>query len=211
MLLHGLTQDPTAWQDVISGLATAGAASKFFAPWVQGTSPRDHDTFDIDRAASDVARLIELQAGGRAAVCGLSLGAAVAIQTAAEYPELVSRLVVSGAIAKMTPAENRAMRFGSALMPAARFPGSSTKAAVREVYRQLRHLDLTAQLGRITCPTLVLCGQQDTPRLAPARELVAAIPDARLVMLPGGHSLNREQPSEFVAAVAEFLADAPAA
>jgi proline-specific peptidase len=69
--------------------------------------------------------------------------------------------------------------------------------------------DLSAELGRITAPTLVIAGEQDfICGPASARELVKGIPDARLVLLPDcGHWLFFEQPKRFSESVAAFLAD----
>lgn len=64
-----------------------------------------------------------------------------------------------------------------------------------------------AKLTEIRVPTLVVVGDQD--RLTPpeiAREMAAAIPGARLVVLrEAGHLSNIEQPLEFNRALDEFL------
>lgn len=70
------------------------------------------------------------------------------------------------------------------------------------------HYDLEAQLARVTCPAVVLCGDQDliTP-LPIARRVAAALPDATLVVLPGhGHSALDARPGALLA-VLSALAD----
>ena len=56
--------------------------------------------------------------------------------------------------------------------------------------------DALAHIGRLRCPVLVLCGEND--QLTPAdrsHELAAAIPGAELALLPQcGHMLTMEQP-----------------
>jgi aminoacrylate hydrolase len=74
--------------------------------------------------------------------------------------------------------------------------------------------DRTAELGRISTPTLVIGTRDD--HITPAyfsEELARAIPGALLAMLPqGGHFSNIVFPREFNAAVTEFLtAQTPAA
>jgi 3-oxoadipate enol-lactonase len=71
----------------------------------------------------------------------------------------------------------------------------------------LGSIDLTAQLGAIGAPTLVIHGEQDAVvPLETGRQLAAAIPGARLVVIPeAGHVSNQEQPAAFNAAVREFL------
>lgn len=67
--------------------------------------------------------------------------------------------------------------------------------------------DARAELGRITAPTLVLTGDADT-LIDPAesRALAAAIPRARLEILPGaGHDFPTEAPAETAGALLRFL------
>lgn len=69
--------------------------------------------------------------------------------------------------------------------------------------------DLSAELGRITAPTLVIAGEEDfICGPASARELANGIAGARLVLLPGaGHWIFFEQRERFSEAVTAFLAD----
>lgn len=62
-------------------------------------------------------------------------------------------------------------------------------------------------LPRIQVPTLLLWGDRDVRSpIAIGRAIEAAIPGARLVVLEGaGHASNLDRPTEFNAAVAEFL------
>lgn len=67
--------------------------------------------------------------------------------------------------------------------------------------------DVTALLPHITCPTLILVGEQDeiTP-IADARTLFERIPDAQLeVLADAGHLSNLDSPDDFSQQVARFL------
>ncbi|UCF04213.1 MAG: alpha/beta fold hydrolase [bacterium] len=69
-----------------------------------------------------------------------------------------------------------------------------------------RSFDASGRLGAISAPTLVLAGRDDL--LVPlwfAEELTERIPNAELVVLPGGHGLFNEFPAEFNRAVLKFL------
>ena len=68
-------------------------------------------------------------------------------------------------------------------------------------------LDLRAELGAISAPTLVLVGEDDfiTGRVC-ADELTAGLPDARLTVIrDAGHFTDVEQPEAFRAALGGFL------
>lgn len=78
---------------------------------------------------------------------------------------------------------------------------------VREMRTIMSRPDSRQSLGRIGCPTLVLCGRADaaTP---PERheEMAASIPDATLVVLPGcGHLPPLERPDAVSAQLRAWL------
>ena len=71
--------------------------------------------------------------------------------------------------------------------------------------------DLTTRLAAITCPVLVIAGDDD--RVVPfahAEQILLHIPQARLRRIHGAaHLTNIEQPADFNAALREFLASGP--
>lgn len=67
--------------------------------------------------------------------------------------------------------------------------------------------DSTPLLATLSCPALVICGTEDvlTPP-AQSEAMVAALPAAQLVLLPGvGHLSNLEAPLAFNQALSDFL------
>ena len=66
--------------------------------------------------------------------------------------------------------------------------------------------ELALELATLARPALVIVGAGDRLSLAPSRELAAALPRARLVVVEGaGHVVNLAQPAAFNAALVEFL------
>ncbi|MGE5234802.1 MAG: alpha/beta fold hydrolase [Acidobacteriota bacterium] len=80
-------------------------------------------------------------------------------------------------------------------------------AAAERLLASLDTLDLRPWLGNITCPTLIVAAESD--RIMPlerARALAAAIPGARLEVVPGsGHVLVNEQPGRLARICLDFL------
>jgi 3-oxoadipate enol-lactonase len=79
------------------------------------------------------------------------------------------------------------------------------------IERMMARADSTPLLARITCPTLILVGDEDevTPPDI-ARALQAGIAGSRLVTIPrAGHLSNLEQPDAFNAALGDFLRALP--
>jgi pimeloyl-ACP methyl ester carboxylesterase len=73
----------------------------------------------------------------------------------------------------------------------------------REIRDQPDQLDA---LATVTCPTLVLVGEQDTPFLGVSRDMAETIPNAELVIIPdAGHSPQFENGAVWLAALEQFL------
>jgi proline iminopeptidase len=73
---------------------------------------------------------------------------------------------------------------------------------------EIRRLDLRPEVGRIRCPTLILCGELDPLiTVRDQEELAAGIAGSRLVVFNGaGHGVWRDKPDEALAAIREFIA-----
>jgi pimeloyl-ACP methyl ester carboxylesterase len=66
--------------------------------------------------------------------------------------------------------------------------------------------DQLADLATVSCPTLVIVGEQDTPFVEPSRTMAGAVRGAELVIVPAaGHSPQFENPAAWSAALARFL------
>ena len=74
-------------------------------------------------------------------------------------------------------------------------------------FASLGRWDWRAALARVTTPTLVFYGEADLIPAAMVREWAAALPNARVIAVPGaGHYLYVERPQEFFPVVDQFLA-----
>jgi len=81
------------------------------------------------------------------------------------------------------------------------------KAVFLAACRELAALDLRSQLAQVTIPVLALVGEQDeaTPPVM-SREMVALLPAAELIVLPGcAHVPQLQAPDQFLAAAMPFL------
>ena len=96
ILLHGFPEFWYGWRKQIPALANAGF--RVWAPDQRGynTSEKPPNVRDyrLDKLADDVAGLIGISGRRRVTVVGHDWGGAVAWWLAANYPELVERLVI---------------------------------------------------------------------------------------------------------------------
>ncbi len=238
VLLHPFPLDSGFWSAVAPHLAADRPVLAPEFPGLGSAPSQEHPT--VDGFADAVADLIAREAeGGRAAVCGLSLGGYVALALAARHPERVAALVLADTRAEADTPEAREGRHASAAQvraeglgpfldgftPRLVAPGdhaSLTAArAIAEaqdpeaVARALEALagraDRVADLPAMRAPALVLVGELDalTP-LAFSQTLASGIPGAELAVIPGaGHLTALERPDEFAAVVRGFLERLP--
>ena len=184
--------------------------------------------FTLAGAAADVTELIREHHGSSTHICGLSLGAMVALEIAVNHPASVNKLVVSGA--QVRP--HRALVVGQTLVmglvPSGRLissmatsiPGgrSELTSAAREdlsqtgkrglvvAMKQCGRADFRSTMSKIQSPTLVLCGSRDRINIGASRLLATAVPNATLKIIPNvGHVWNLESPDLFNRTLDEFL------
>lgn len=100
----------------------------------------------------------------------------------------------------------RRTRPGYAEFSDAKLLGSSP-AMYRALARELcTREDLRPQLAALDVPVLGLVGEEDEPFRQPMADLMAAIPGARLEVIPGGgHSPQFEAPDQWWSALTAFL------
>lgn len=166
------------------------------------------DPFSLDLFAEDVLAVLDALDLSSAHVFGFSLGGGAALQFAAAHPSRAERLAVFQTNAHWTAAHADRMQQRLDLEALAdRAPARAANLRARHDHpdRLLRNLrsfvttlpsasaTLSEALSNIETPTLV-AGLDRDPLfgLAPARDLHAALPNARLAVLPGDtHSLPR--------------------
>jgi len=158
------------------------------------------------------------------------MGGAIAIEIALSEPKLLAGVVLVGSgarlrVAPMIMAEIRRDYVHAAELITEWAYSPKTDARIRRVsiqelldvpaevtygdFEACDDFDRMNEVGQITLPTLIVCGEDD--RLTPAKYsqyLKDKIRNARLVIISGaGHSVMLEKPNELNAALQSFLAD----
>ena len=183
---------------------------------------------------ADYARLVLaylIEAGlERVPVLGHSFGGRIALVLAAEQPERVSRMVLADSAGLRTPptlgqatrhtlartAQQSLTALGlSGLRDrlqaryAARYASEDYRSAgpLRETFLRVIGEALTPYAQRITCPTVLIWGANDTDTpLWQGRKLEQLIPDAGLIVFEGaGHFAYLERLNDYIRIVDHFL------
>lgn len=229
LYLHG-TFLGDLWLDYHTALA---ARFHVFAPDTPGfgrTARPDwmRDMSDYVLYFRDLLEALGLE---RPVIVGHSLGGWMAAELAVWYPERVDKLVLANAagirvkgspiadLLAMNPAETLAVSFDDFSAAAPLIPPEVNIDYIMSQYRQRVTLaslawnpsydpKLERRLARITCPTLIVWGEND--RLVPpiyGEAFHQAIPGSTLVTLAGtGHMPMFEKAGEWSKVVADFAA-----
>jgi pimeloyl-ACP methyl ester carboxylesterase len=216
LLLHGFatsaarTWGDNGWLDLLGDTGRTVLAPDLLG---HGTAPKPHDPEAYrDLAGAVAASLPEGPLDG----IGFSLGARTLLELAVRQPERFRRLVVAGVGANLFR-QDRSSAVAQALRgeadpadPVARYfaglaaePDQDPQALAALTEAGRGPLD-PADLAAVTCPTLVVLGDNDFA--GPPDPLVDALPDAQLVVLPRTDHFATPKSFRFIDAALDFLA-----
>ncbi len=206
-----------------------------------GKSDVPPEASTMDLLAQDIRALLQHLRIERAAVAGLSMGGYLAFELYRQAPSLFRGLALCDTRAGADTEEGKANRekfartaiekglswVADEMIPKLLRPDPDP-AVVKEVRSLIlggtpagvaaaqrgtaRRPDSTETLGKISCPTLVIVGAQDslTPP-ADSEKMAKAVKGAKLVKVPNaGHLSNIENPDAFNKAFVEFCDGLPA-
>ena len=215
LLLHGNAESSAVWFGWVPHLARHYRVVRADMRGYGASSvmPRDFP-WSLDRIVDDYVQLLQMLNVDRFHLVGAKLGGTVARRFAARYPERVSTLTVAGtpppqregiaathpALVKEYEAEggvahwaNRTMagRLGSRFAPEGaqwwiNLMGQTAASTMTGVSTHVSPTDISADLPRITCPTLVITTEGSALGSVEAtRAWQQMIPNSRLLVLPG--------------------------
>ena len=223
VLLHGFTGVGTHWIDQAHAATLAEHGHRVILPDLRGhgdsAHPHDPAAYPPDVLADDGLALIEQLGLDDYDLGGYSLGGRTALRMLARGARPAHAIVAgqgSDVVSRATGRTGRYHRVLNALVhEEALDPGSpeaemahwitSAGADPRALGLVLETHVATSEdvLRRITTPTLVAVGDQDTGH-ASADALAAALPHARFVQVPGNHFTAFTSP-ELTTAILAFL------
>ena len=183
-----------------------------------GSAPKPHEP---EAYADMTTRIVEAAGDGAVDAVGFSLGAITLLELACREPERFRRLAVMGVGRNLFERDDdRARRIIAAVegessddvtaqlfAQYSRQPGNDPVALAAIMKRKNGRGFTKADLGRITCPVLVVMGDKDFA--GPADPLVEALPDASAVVVRNCDHFATTEAFAAIDAVLEFLDAAP--
>ncbi|MFE6735830.1 alpha/beta fold hydrolase [Microbacterium sp. NPDC057650] len=216
VLLHGIGMGRSVYVDLVARLR--GRVIGVDLPGF-GEAPEPPRTPTMERHADLVAAFLRDRGISDAVLIGHSMGSQIAAEVAARHPQLVAGLVLAGPTVD-SAARNVLAQARYLLVDLLGERPEVLWRGGREYLRGGPHLRRKIRATvvhapedaypRVACPTLVVRGERDP--LAPmswCRQILDAIPDARLVEIPDhGHGTLISDSELAAAAIMNFADDA---
>lgn len=234
LLLHGWGCSTELMRPVSDQLCKRARVTMIDFPG-HGRSSRPPEPWGAEEYAGMTAALIEGLGIGPCDIAGHSHGGRIALLLAAERPELVGKLALTGAAGlhaepteaqkKRSAAYKRLRALCDALEKAKVFGGmpermreslrkkygsrdyNALDAEMRRTFVKVVNFDVEPYLSKVRASTLLLWGDQDTETpLWMGKKMEQLIPDAGLVVLEGGtHYAYLEKLAAFLRVAEQFF------
>lgn len=220
MLLHGDLAIASSFAGQVPALVAAGRRVYVPERRAHGHTPDIPGPLTYGLMAEDTIAYLDQEFGRSVPLIGWSGGAVVALLVAMRRPDLVERMALIGQYYNasgqtLPPGRLEEMFRSPELMQFLRQsydPFSPDGPGHFEVvYDKALHMFATepeldlSDFGAINVPTLVIQGDRDFVTLEHSQQVVAALPDARLAVLPGTHGLPLESPETLNPLLISFL------
>jgi 3-oxoadipate enol-lactonase len=235
VLVHEMGGTLDSWDQTLPALNNGRRVLRYDTRGA-GLSEKIHGAVTWDEMAGDLAALLDVLAiTGKVALAGIAVGAAIAVHFAVRYPERAGALILHGPATGVTPDRRQATLDRAASVVAGGMRGivegslaNSYPPVVRHsaeefrkfrarwlandpesfaaINRMLASEDITPELAKIACPTLVTAGRHDGLRPPSLIEPMSKqVPGAQFLALNTGHFASIQTPGLMSQAIHHFL------
>ncbi|MCM1043129.1 MAG: alpha/beta hydrolase [Corallococcus sp.] len=218
LFLHGWGCDKSVFDAIIPRLGQTAVAIDLWG-FGKSQSPSD-EGFTVDDYCRCLKEFCDEQNLKRFSVVAHSFGARVAVAFAAQYPEYVQSMVLTGAAGLRRASLKRSLAVArykitkllskcglcKVKSSASADYSALTSVAMKRTFVKVITDDLSRYAKRVKCPVLLVWGKDDneTP-LWMAQKYNRLLKNSALIFLEGGHFAFAQNPSAFAAVTDTFL------
>ena len=201
ILIHGLGQNEVSWNKVEEELKSNNTKVEIPSLYLMLKDiTSDYDTLykQFVNYCNGFDEKLNL--------CGLSLGGILAIDYAKEHPDKVNSLILIGTPYKVPKFLFKAQELIFKVMSKSTFEkiGCEKKDFISLV-NSMSNLDITSNLDKITCKTLILCGVKDNQNMESAKLLNKSINNSSFKTINNSsHEVNVDNPKELANTIYDF-------
>ena len=200
LYLHGLGQKPDSWNRVIKETKVSESSVNLsLTEMLEGKSATYKELYSAFSSECD-------KENDGIVLCGLSLGAVLALNYAIDHPDKVMALVLIAAQYKMPEKLLKVQNMLFHLMPNSSFNKMGFKKAdVISLCGTMAELDFRDSLYKVCCPVLIVCGEKDNANKKASKELCYYLNNSYFhELMKTGHEANIEAPEELANVLQRF-------
>ncbi|MDA0656633.1 MAG: alpha/beta hydrolase [Proteobacteria bacterium] len=229
LCVHGVAECTRAWTRWVPTLAQRGRVIRMDQRGFGESTPMTEDyAWNLDVMADDVARLIETVAPEGLHLVGAKIAGPVVSRAATRHPGLIKTLTLVGTPIVgptehewLATVEQEGVRAWAEKTMDARLAGMSDAAKAWWIgmmadtpqstlvgfFRFVSSINVQDDLGKISCPTLVIGSDNARRPIKYTRDWQQQIPGSKLALVPGeGYHAATTQALECAALTADFIA-----
>ena len=196
VFLHGLGQTTHDWKDVIDKTSLSDTDCPDLFSLQEGSISYSGILTELEKRYANMTEPFR--------ICGLSLGALLALDYTIRHGDKVDSLILMGVQYRVPTLLIDFQNLIFRCMPKKTFEnmGKSKQDTIR-LCHSMRSLDFSSGLDEVVCPVTIICGKN--ANIKAAKQLKNLLPQAELHIIPGaGHEINKCKP-EAVAAIIKSL------
>ena len=200
LYLHGLGQKPDSWNRVIKETKVSkSSCSLSLSELLERKSATYKELYSAFSSECD-------KENEEIVLCGLSLGAVLALNYAIDHPDKIKALVLIAAQYKMPRKLLKVQNMLFHLMPNSAFNKMGFKKAdVINLCGTMAELDFSDSLHKVSCPVLIVCGEKDNANKKTSKELCHYLNNSYFhELMKTGHEANIEAPEELAIVLQRF-------
>lgn len=139
-------------------------------------------------------------------LCGLSLGAVLALNYAIDFPKKVKSLILIAPQYNMPKFLLKVQNVLFKFMPESQFEDIGlTKKDFITLTNSMADMDFTNGLENVSCPVLVLCGEKDNVNKKAAIKIAEKLSQSKFSTIENsGHEVNIDNPKGLAKAIEEL-------
>lgn len=200
IFIHGLGQTPSSWDKTISCLSgQITAQCPDLSRLLKGVESTYENLYRAFAAYCDeFPEPINL--------CGLSLGAVLALNYAIDNPRKVGSLILIAPQYEMPKALLKFQNVIFKFMPNSAFGNMGfDKRDFITLTNSMADLDFSGDLKRVVCPALIICGEKDRANRKSAKRLAEILQNAEFRLVEkSSHEVNVDAPESLAEIINEY-------
>ncbi|MDV4150981.1 alpha/beta hydrolase [Clostridium sp. AL.422] len=200
ILIHGLGQKFSSWNETISYMVNKqNAICPDLSSYINDENKTYLSLYNKFSKYCD-SNLEPLN------LCGLSLGAVLALNYAIDNPTKVQSLVLIAGQYRMSKVLLRLQNIVFRFIPEKSFEsiGMDRKGFI-ELTNSMMNLNFNQELKKVSCPVLLICGEKDIVNIKATKKLAEIMPESEMFFVKNAkHEVNIDNPKELAEIINDF-------